>query len=96
MLTPLQHKILITLALIALLLAATNAVLFSGNRSLQSEIASRGQYIQQSLQLEPLYQGLIRTLAELAAKDNDPQLRGLLSEQGISFTITTPPAASED
>ena len=88
--------ILIALAGLAFLLAATNAVLFSGNRALQSESANRGQYIQQSLQLEPVYQALIRTLAELAAKEDDSELRGLLSEQGISFTITTPPAASED
>jgi hypothetical protein len=54
-------------------LAIVNAVMFSNNRQAQNELATRGQYIQQSLQLEPLYQSLIKSLADLAAKDNDSQ-----------------------
>jgi hypothetical protein len=90
MLNPTQYNILTGLAVLVLLLAATNAFLFNGNRALQNEIATRGQYIQQSLQLEPVYQGLIRGLAELAAKQNDAQLRQLLASQGISFTVNAP------
>lgn len=86
MLTTRQFYLLNGLGAVALVLAIINIVLFSGNRSLQNEYASRAQYIQQSLQLEPVYQGLIRSLAELSAKQNDTQLHDLLAAQGISFT----------
>ena len=74
------------LGALALILAIVNSVLFSNNRQEQNEISTRGQYIQQSLQLEPLYQSLIKSLAELAAKDNDKQIRDLLAAHGITFS----------
>lgn len=95
MLKPNQHQILTGLALLVLILAGTNAVLFNGNRHLQNDIATRGQYIQQSLQLEPIYQSMIRGLAELSAKHNDAQLSQLLASQGISFTVNVPQQAKE-
>ena len=85
-----QFFLLSGLGAIALVLAITNIVLFNGNRSTQNEFSTRAQYIQQSLQLEPVYQGLIRSLAELSAKQNDAQLRDLLAAQGITFTAKQP------
>jgi len=85
-LTTVQYRVLVLLGALALLLSIVNAVMFSNNRQVQNDLAARGQYIQQSLQLEPLYQSLIKSLADLAAKDNDAQLRDLLSSQGISFS----------
>ena len=70
-----------------LVLSISNAVLFNANRTKQAEIATRAQYIQQSLQLEPVYQAMIRSLAELAAKHNDTQLSQLLISQGITFSV---------
>lgn len=90
--TALQYRVLVALGALALALAIVNAVMFSSNRQAQNELATRGQYIQQSLQLEPLYQSLIKSLADLAAKDNDAQLRDLLASQGISFSATPHPA----
>jgi len=78
------------LGVAALILAVIDIVLFNGNRSAQDEFATRAQYIQQSQQLEPLYQGLIRGLAELSAQQNDAQLRELLASQGITFTPKQP------
>lgn len=89
--TPMHHRVLVLLGALALLLAIVNAVMFSSNRQAQNELATRGQYIQQSLQLEPLYQSLIKSLADLAARDNDDALRELLSSQGISFSTTPQP-----
>ncbi len=90
--TTLQYRVLVVLGALALGLAIVNAVLFSNNRQAQNELATRGQYIQQSLQLEPLYQSLIKSLADLAARDNDNQLRSLLASQGISFSASPQPA----
>ena len=89
--TSLHHRVLVLLGALALLLAIANAVMFSSNRQAQNELATRGQYVQQSLQLEPLYQSLIKSLADLAAKDNDTALRELLASQGISFSTTPQP-----
>ena len=90
--TVFQYRVLVVLGALALALAIVNAVMFSNNRQTQNELATRGQYIQQSLQLEPLYQSLIKSLADLAAKDNDAQLRDLLASQGISFSANPQPA----
>jgi phosphonate transport system substrate-binding protein len=68
-LTALQYRLLLLLSAVALVLAIVNAVMFSNNRQAQNELATRGQYIQQSLQLEPLYQSLIKSLADLKGKD---------------------------
>jgi uncharacterized membrane protein len=89
-LTAFQYRALVLLGALALILAIVNAVLFSNNRQEQNEISTRGQYIQQSLQLEPLYQSLIKSLAELAAKDNDKQIRDLLAAHGITFSANSP------
>ena len=87
MLNTRQYFLLNGLGAVALVLAIVNIVLFTDNRSAQNEYATRAQYIQQSLQLEPVYQSLIRSLAELSAKQNDAQLHDLLASQGISFTF---------
>lgn len=92
--TVFQYRVLVALGALALALAIVNAVMFSNNRQAQNELATRGQFIQQSLQLEPLYQSLIKSLADLAAKDNDAQLRDLLASQGISFSANPQPAAA--
>ena len=85
-----QFTLLTGLALVAMVLVVTNIVLYTGNREAQTEFASRAQYIQQSQQLEPLYQGIVRNLAEISAKTNDPQISQLLKSQGISFTMSPP------
>jgi len=85
-----QFMLLTAVAVISLALVVTNIVLFTANREAQTEFAQRAQYIQQSQQLEPLYQGIVRNLAELTAKTNDQQLAQLLSSQGITFTVNQP------
>lgn len=89
-----QYLLLTALALVSLALAIANIILFTGNRDAQNEFSTRAQYIQQGLQLEPLYQGIVRNLAEISAKTNDPQISQLLSSQGITYTVN-PPQAEE-
>jgi hypothetical protein len=88
-----QFMLLTALAVVGLALAITNIVMFTGNREAQNEFSTRAQYIQQSLQLEPLYQGIVRNLAEISAKTNDPQITQLLTSQGITFSVNSPQQA---
>ncbi len=90
MLASRQHLILIVIATLAVGLAVVNIVLFKSNQTASAEYAQRGQYIQQTVQLEPLYQQIIKALAELAIKNNDTQLRDLLNSQGITITNHQP------
>lgn len=93
--TAFQYRALVMLGALALILAIVNAVMFSNNRQEQNDVSIRGQYIQQSQQLEPLHQSLIKSLAELAAKDNDKQLRDFLAAQGITFNANPQPAPAK-
>ena len=90
MLNQWQFRLLTGLGLLSIALVITNIVLFTGNREAQNEFSTRGQYIQQSQQIEPLYQGMVRRLAEIAAKTNDSQITQLLTAQGISYTVNPP------
>ena len=73
---------------LALVLALVDIALFSTNRQQQSQVAERAQFIQQSAQLQGLYQQIIGSLAELSAKNNDAQLKAVLADQGITFSTT--------
>ena len=90
MLASRQHLILTAIAVIAALLVLTDMTLVKTNQTLRDEIGQRGQFLQQSLQLENLHKQIVNALAELAIKNNDPQLRELLNSQGISFSKNTP------
>lgn len=90
-----QFMLLTALGLASLALVITNIVLFTNNREAQNEFSTRTQYVQQSLQLEPLYQGIVRNLAEIAAKTNDPQIAQLLTSQGISYSVNQPQQAAQ-
>ncbi len=87
MLKKTQFLLLTGVALLSLVLVVANTVLFTQNRALQTSFGGRQQFIQQSVQLEGLYQQMVKALAELAAKNNDDQLRSLLNAQGITFTL---------
>lgn len=82
-----QLRLLTLLSALALILALTDIVMFNTNQKSQNEFSGRTQYIQQSLQLEPIYQSVIRALAQLSAKNNDEQIKNLLNAQGINFTV---------
>ena len=64
-------------------------VLFQDNRSVQSEINQRQQFINQSIQLGRINDALIHAMAATAVSDNDDKLRDLLAQNGITINPTT-------
>ncbi len=81
--------------LVGILVAAAagyTMTLFSQNRAAQAELATRAQYLQQSVQAEVLYRELIKGLADLSIRNQDKALTDLLAGQGI--TVNAPPAVS--
>jgi uncharacterized membrane protein len=84
-----EFWILTLLAALGFALAIANMILFGQNRQAQAEVNGRAQYVQQTVQLEQLYRELVKALADLSLRNNDSQLRELLTKQGI--TLTAPP-----
>lgn len=89
-----QFWINTVLAVSSLLLLGCNVWLVSGNRSLQQQIGARQQFVQQSVQLEGLYRDIVRSLAELAARNGDAEVRTMLGRHGITYTVNAPVEAS--
>ena len=84
MLNTRQFWTLTVLAAAALVLVLTNMILFGQNRQAQAELNGRAQYIQQGLQVEPLYREIVKALADLSVRNNDSELREVLAKQGIT------------
>lgn len=90
-----QFALLVGLAGSLMALLVVNAFLFTANRELQTAIAGRSQFVQQSLQLQGLYQQMVRSLAELSVRHGDADLKAVLTDHGISVAIPEKvPAAS--
>ena len=87
-----QFWIATVVALMAAVVAGYDMMLFGQNRTTQAELARRNQYIQQSVQLEPLYREMVKALADLSVRNQDKALSDLLGTQGI--TINAPAAAT--
>jgi len=87
-----QFWITTVVALVVAIAAGYDMVLFGQNRATQADLAQRGQYIQQSLQLEGLYREIVRALADLSVRNQDKALGDLLGTQGIMVNAA-PPAA---
>ena len=85
MLTKSEFWLLTLLAALAAVFAVVNMVLYHGNRGSQLEVSSRQQYIQQSIQLQGLYTEIVRALADLSVRNQDPELANLLSSHGVSL-----------
>jgi type II secretory pathway component PulM len=87
-----QSKLILAGSAVFLILVILNIGLVNANRDLQAQLNEQSQYLQQSLTLEKIYQPLVRALAELAAIRNDAQIKDLLNEQGINFSLNAPAA----
>ena len=95
MLKSFEYWLLCNLGAVAIILVGVNVWLYLGNRTAQTEVSARAQYIQQTSPINDLYQQMANALAELAIKNHDDQIRAMLSQEG--FTINpapTPPANS--
>jgi hypothetical protein len=82
-----QYWIVTIVASASLALLALNVYFLRDNRAVQKEITARQQFVQQSVQLEGLYREIVRALAELAARNNDADVRAMLAKHGITYTV---------
>lgn len=87
MLKPWQYTLLNALGALALLLVIANGALFTQNRDAQQQVNARQQFLQQTTALEGLYRDIVKSLAELAIKNNDAQLLQMLASQGINVSV---------
>ena len=83
------YRLSVALSGITLILVIVYIVLFQDNRTVQSEINQRQQFINQSIQLGRVNDALIRALATTAFSDKDDKLRDLLAQSGITINPTT-------
>jgi hypothetical protein len=83
---------LLSTTLLAAALVVANAILFEINRSLQVEVNSRAQYIQQTVQLEALHREMVAAIANLANRNNDDALRSVLLQHGIGVSPAAGPS----
>ncbi|HXJ00319.1 MAG TPA: hypothetical protein VNH44_03800 [Micropepsaceae bacterium] len=77
-----------------LLLAVINGVLAQTNRVIQVDVNARAQYINQSVQLSNLEQGIARAVATAAVNNKDTKLGELLERNGIHYQFTPNSAAA--
>jgi len=75
------------MGLLLIVLVIADMVMFNSNRALQADLNRRAQFVQQSQQLEGLFNDMVRALADMSARTNDEQLKALLQSVGITFTV---------
>ncbi len=85
--------ILLGLAGLTPILVLLNVWLVLGDQSRQAEVNRRQEFINQSIRLSRINEGLIRALATASVNTKDDKLRQVLTEQGINFSFTPNAAA---
>ncbi|MGB9153618.1 MAG: hypothetical protein WCD70_11085 [Alphaproteobacteria bacterium] len=78
------------LSTLALVLLLINITILNSNRAAQLDVNQRQATIAGGQQMNQLNQILVQAMAEAALKNNNTQLRDLLSAQG--YTLKTEPA----
>ena len=84
-----------TLAFITCVLVVVNMYLFVGNLRLQREVGERQQFITDTAQIQGIAKEIVTALADAATKNNDEQLKQLLTSHGIITFPVNPPSATE-
>lgn len=90
-----QFWILTVLAIAQAALVAANMLSFTENRKVQTDVNQRAQQIMQATQMEQLTRDMALALAQLAARSQDEQIRGMLRSAGVTVQINEPAAAPE-
>ena len=85
--TRVQYWVASAIGTASLLVMLANLGLSLSNQSSRTDVTQRQQYVQQSVQLEGLYREIIRALAELAARNNDGDVKAMLARHGISYNV---------
>lgn len=90
-----QFWVTTLIAACCVVLMAAGVLLGRENQAARAEIGQRQQFVQQSVQLEGLYREIVRALAELAARNNDSDVKAMLQRHGITFNVAPPAKAGE-
>ena len=85
-----QYWILTLIAGAAFLVTLVNIALGVTNGNARTDVNQRQQFVQQSVQLEGLYKDIVRSLAELGARNNDGDVKAMLQKHGITYNVTPP------
>lgn len=89
------YRVVVALSGITLILVIVYLVVGEQNRTVQTKINERQQFINQSLEFARINQALVRAMATVAFNDKDDKLRTLLTQNGITINPKTgAPAAS--
>ena len=83
------YRLLVALSGITLVLVVVYIVVIQDNRSVQSEVNQRQQFINQSIELGRINDVLIHALAATVVSNKDDKLRDLLAQNGITINPTT-------
>ncbi|HZV95276.1 MAG TPA: hypothetical protein VFF62_05080 [Candidatus Nitrosocosmicus sp.] len=76
---------------LVLALVGVDIGLFERNRGIQAELAGRQQFLQKTQGLETLHRELVNAIASLVARDNDEDLRKILTDHGIGASAAPRP-----
>lgn len=77
---------------LALLLVAADVALSEGNQGRQASVTQRQAFLNETQGLARLNQALVTALAQASVRDNDTDIRALLTSAGITATANPPPA----
>ncbi len=82
-----QYWLLTLLSFAALILIVFNLLLAKKNQSIQHDVTSNQQSINQTIRISRLNGEMIQALANLSAQTDDESIRELLSAHGITFNL---------
>ena len=86
----LEYWVVTVIAAVSLAAMLAGVTLGYSNAASRAEVNQRQQFVQQSVQLEVLYREIVRALAELAARNNDADVKAMLQKHGITYTANAP------
>lgn len=88
--------VLVTLSALCALVTVYNFLLGAEVRKLQSNVATRQQFITESVPLARMNNQIIQTLANMSARSNDAAIRDMLARHGVTFSSPEPDQPDPD
>jgi predicted PurR-regulated permease PerM len=89
-----QYWVLSAIGALCVVFVIVNMVVFSGNQRLQGQLNEQNRYLQESTQLQGLYQQMVQALANLSVRNHDEQLSAMLAKQGIKVNANAAAGSS--
>lgn len=87
--------VLTGVAVLAGALTAANQSVRSDILARQAEVATRTQFINESVALGRMNSQLIQALANLSAQGNDEAIRTMLAKHGVTFSVAADATAAD-